>query len=110
MAEFTGFVEEQLGAALGDPGRVRSRRMFGGWGIYIDDVMCALIGDDALYLKVDEQSVPHFKERELEQFMYPKDGKLVGMSYYRAPEDVFDDPDEMRHWAVLALEAALRSR
>ena len=69
-----------------------------------------LVADDELYLKVDELSQQHFIEQGLPQFMYPKGSKMVGMSYYRAPEETLEDPAEMKEWAQRAHEAALRYR
>lgn len=91
-------------------GPVRARRMFGGYGIYHDDLMFALVADDVLYLKVDDKSVAAFTERGLQPFEYAKDSKMVKLSYYMAPEEIFDDPETASAWAVLAFEAALRAR
>ena len=63
-----------------------------------------------LYLKADADSRQFFEDRGLGPFEYNKKGKVMQMSYYAAPEEVFDDPDEARNWAVRAYEAALRSR
>jgi DNA transformation protein len=38
------------GQLLGAAGRSVARRMFGGFGLYCDGVMFALIADDVLYL------------------------------------------------------------
>ena len=106
MSEYVEFVRETL-EPFGD---VRARRMFGGWGLYHRDLMFALIVDDALYLKTDDQSVHWFDERGLAPFEYMKKGKATRLSYYAAPEEIFDDPDEARAWATRAYEAALRGR
>ena len=91
-------------------GPVDSRRMFGGYGIYHDDLMFALVAYDTVYLKADAESSARFEDAGLEQFEYVKNGKPMKMSYYAAPEAIFDDPDEAKFWATLAYEAALRSR
>jgi len=44
-ADFADYAVELLGAA----GRVAARRMFGGYGLYCDGVMFALIADDVPY-------------------------------------------------------------
>ena len=82
--------------------------MFGGWGIYHEDVMFALIADDELYFKVDAENRSHFEGRALGPFVYEGGGKRVAMSYHRAPEEVFDE-DAMTRWANLALGAAKRA-
>ena len=48
--EFVDFVLESLQPL----GGVGARRMFGGWGIYKDGVMFALVARDQLFLKVDD--------------------------------------------------------
>ena len=84
--------------------------MFGGYGIYHDGIMIGLVADDTLYLKVDKTTEKHFIEKALTPFEYDKGNKKVKMSYYLAPEEIYDDPDEASHWASLAYEAALRSK
>ena len=106
MSEFVDNLQE----VFAEFGAVRSRRMFGGYGIYHDDLMFALVADDELYLKADAQSREHFVAQGLEPFEYIKQGKPMQMSYYRAPEEIFDDPALAREWAVLAFEAALRGK
>jgi DNA transformation protein len=91
-------------------GPVEARRMFGGYGIYHDDLMFGLVADDVLYLKTDEKSVTAFTELGLSPFEYEKHGKKLKMSYYLAPEEIFDDPEQAKAWADRAFEAALRSR
>jgi DNA transformation protein and related proteins len=91
-------------------GSVSARPMFGGHGLYHDGVMFALVADSVLYLKVDERSVDVFQEQGLTPFEYEKGGKTLRMSYYTAPESIFDDPEQAREWAVLAFDAALRAK
>ncbi len=106
MSEFTDYLQE----AFREFGPIDTRRMFGGHGVYFDGLMIGLVADDTLYLKADIESAPVFREHELPQFMYPKGNKMVGMSYYLAPEEALEDPSEMREWAQLAYDAALRVR
>lgn len=88
---------------------VSAKRMFGGYGLFRDGLMFALVSDDTLYFKADDQSAARFTERELEPFTYSKAGKPMQMSYYRAPEETMDSSEEMCEWARLAYEAALRA-
>ena len=106
MSEFVEYLTE----VFQDFGAIRSRRMFGGYGIYHDNLMFGLVADDVLYLKVDAQSVRLFEDKGLKPFEYVKNGKSMKMSYHMAPEAIFDDPDVAKEWAQLAFEAALRSR
>ena len=90
-------------------GEVKARAMFGGFGIYHDGIMFALVADDVLYFKTDEGNLQDFAERELEAFTYERNGRQYSMSYHEAPGEALDDPDEMALWARKAINAARRS-
>jgi DNA transformation protein len=105
--EFVAHVLELL-APLGP---VRARGMFGGYGVYCDDVIFALIVDDALYLRTDEANRPAFVAAGLEPFVYLRKGEPRSVvSYYQAPPESMDDSAAMAPWARDALAVALRAR
>ena len=106
MSDFVNNLEDVF--ALFGP--IRAKRMFGGYGIYHDDLMFALVADDVLYLKADDKSSPEFIEQGMSQFEYVKSGKVIKMSYYTAPEDIFDDQEKAKQWAELAFQAAVRGK
>ena len=109
MAVSNAFIDEakDLFAPFGE---IRIRRMFGGAGVYCDDLFFALLDDGAVYLKSDETSRPAFEARGLSPFSYEgKDGKVGVMAYYNAPAEIFDDEDSLREWATRALDAAKRA-
>lgn len=91
-------------------GAVRSRRMFGGHGIYVDDIFIALIAFERLYLKADAQTRPQFERAGCEPFTYDREGEPASLNYLTAPDEAMESPHAMRPWARLALEAALRAR
>jgi DNA transformation protein and related proteins len=99
-----------LGESLSPLGVVRIRRMFGGAGVSIDGFSIALIADDTLYLKADPGNVARFDAEGLEPFLYDKGGRMVAMRYRRAPDAAYDDPEVMREWGALALDAARRAK
>ena len=90
-------------------GKVRSKRMFGGVGFYVDDVFIATIAFDALYLKVDDQTRANFIEAGGTQLVFEQGGKPAPMPYYLPPADAMESPEQMLPWARLAMMAALRS-
>ncbi len=106
MSEFV----DNLNDVFWQFGPVSVRRMFGGYGVYHDGLMFGLVADDVLYLKVDEESVGRFTELGLDPFEYEKNGARIKMSYYMAPESIFEDPEQAKEWATLAFDAALRAR
>jgi DNA transformation protein len=91
-------------------GLVRIRRMFGGAGVSIDGLNIGFCGDDVLYLKVDTDNAAAFDAEGLEHLIYNKAGVPTPMSYRRAPDAAYDDPEIMREWAGLALAAAIRAK
>lgn len=104
--EFVEFVLEQMTPF----GRARARAMFGGYGIYMDDRIFAIIVDDRLYFKADAATRSEFAVKGLGPFTYVVRGKSVTMPYFEAPPEVFEEPDSMRHWVQLAYAAAGRTR
>jgi DNA transformation protein len=91
-------------------GPVEAKAMFGGWGLYHQGVFFALIAEDALYLKTDDENRAEFEALGLEPFVYAmKDRESITMSYRQAPEDALESPDAMVPWARSAYGAALRA-
>lgn len=91
-------------------GPVRARGMFGGFGIYHEDVMFGLVAYDVLYLKVDDATKERFRAAGGEPFSYEGKDKPIEMSYWTPPEEAADDPAALLPWAELALEAARRAK
>ena len=90
-------------------GPVRVARMFGGHGVYHDNLIFALVVRDVLYLKTDAQTLPHFEALQLPAFSFERQGKVMTTSYRQAPETVFEDRQEAALWGRRAVEAALRA-
>ncbi|MBL8564399.1 MAG: TfoX/Sxy family protein [Hyphomicrobiaceae bacterium] len=101
---------EHLLELLAGAGPVIARRMFGGAGLYADGIMFALVANDILYLKADAETEPRFRDAGMIPFTYTGRGKAVVMSYWRAPEHLYDEPDEMVEWARAAMAAARRAQ
>ena len=91
-------------------GAARAQRMFGAFGLRIDGVFMALLASERLYLKADALTRPQFEAAGCEPFVYEARGRRVALGYWSAPPQALDSPDDMRAWARLALEAALRAR
>ena len=105
-SEFVDYLLEQL-ASLGE---VSARGMFGGWGIYHEGRMFALVAEDTLYLKADDANRADFERENLQPFRYAKSDRGVAvMSYYQPPAAAIDDRDLLCAWARKGLEAAGRA-
>lgn len=101
--EFLEFLNDQLSPF----GPVSARRMFGGAGLFRDDLMFALIAEDTLYFKIDERNRPDYEAAGMAPFTYEGKGRKMQMSYYEVPPDVLEDQTEISEWAGKAFEAAL---
>lgn len=100
--EFLKYVTDQFSAL----GPVRTRRMFGGVGIYHDEKFFALIDNDTLYLKTDVANEPRFKKAGMTPFQ-PWPGHI--MNYWTVPSDVFENKESLAEWSKGALAAASHS-
>ena len=103
--DFAEFLCDQL-APLG---RVTVRRMFGKTGVFCDGFMLGMVRDNTLYFRVDDDNRATFKEaRSFPPLNYDKKGGTIDLSFWRAPERLFDEPEELLAWARAALAAARR--
>ena len=91
-------------------GPVVPRRMFSGFGVFADGTMFALVARGTLYLKADRETIAAFETEGQGPFTYATKGGTHSLtSYWRAPDRLYDDPDELAAWARDALAAAHRS-
>ena len=102
---FAEFLCEQL-APLG---RLSMRRMFGKTGVFCNGVMFGVVSDDTLYFRVDDGNRAIFAEAASSPPLnYEKRGTTIDLAFWRAPDRLLDEPDELIAWARAALAAAHR--
>jgi DNA transformation protein and related proteins len=95
MALEDGYVEYVMDL-LGPLGAVTGRRMFGGYGIWEDGDMFALLDrGSTLYFKVGDEARARYADAGSEQFMT--------MPYWSVPVDVLEDEDRLHAWAREAI-------
>jgi len=104
-ADFREFVLEQLRPLQ----NVSSRPMFGGVGIYADELFFAIIADDVVYLKVDDKNRGDYEVAGKQPFK-PFPDRPSSMNYYELPVEVLEDPEQLLDWSRKAVEAAARSK
>ncbi|MGO1120165.1 TfoX/Sxy family protein [Rhodovibrionaceae bacterium A322] len=90
-------------------GPVELRHMFGGHALYMEDAIFGLIGEDVIWLKVDDQTKETFRDAGSRPFVYTGKNKPVEMPYWSVPEGCEDSPAELLPWAQLAVEAGQRA-
>ena len=94
---------EFLVAELSELGLVRSRKMFGGYGVFGDDVMFALVSSEGrAYFKIGDGNRSLFEGAESERF-----GK---MPYSSIPLDVLENRADLLRWARAAIAVSKESR
>jgi len=103
--EYLAYVLEQLAGM----GRLTSRRMFGGAGIYCGGLFFALIFGDQLYFKVNDTNRSEYEKRGMERFRPYADRPHLSMTYYTVPVEVLEDQEQLIEWGRCAVAAALNS-
>ena len=103
---FRQFVLEQLQRVLP---AIRAKSMFGGVGIYSEELFFALIDDETVYFKVNDTNRSDFEERGLGPFR-PFGDEGETMQYYELPPDLLEDPDALRPWADKAVQVARQAK
>jgi len=90
---------------------VTVRRMFRSAGIFCNGVMFGLVNDGSIYLKVDDSIIPDFEREGSRPFTYTRGQRgTVALPYWRLPERLYDDPDELAAWAMRSFAVAERKK
>ena len=82
--------------------------MFGGVGLYSNDVLFGILSADTLYLKVDDSNRGRYEAAGMTAFK-PYSDKPMTMPYYQVPADVIEDRDELAVWARASVRVAVRA-
>lgn len=94
---------EKLVDTLSDLGKVHSRKMFGGYGIFESGAMFALITSEGkIHFKVDQSNRKRFENAGAEQH-----GK---MPYFEIPQNVLKNEQKLHEWARDSIDLAHTSK
>ena len=102
-SDFLAYVLEQLAGLAG----LSARRMFGGVGLYCEELFFGLIDNDTLYLRVNDDNRADYTARGMSAFRPYADRPELSMSYYEAPADVLEDPAQLVSWARRSVAVAM---
>ena len=94
-SDYVDYIVDKL-AGLGD---VHSRAMFGGYGIFHEGLMFALISDDVLYFKVDDTNREMYEKAGSNKFPH-------GISYWEVPTEIFEEQAKLYEWAEISIDIA----
>lgn len=95
------FKDYIVGDILGHITQVTAKRMFGGYGLYLDGHIFAIITSDTdLYYKVDDTNRGQFIAAGSEPFVYTghKNKKPTTMPYWIIPESILEDRNTITDW------------
>jgi DNA transformation protein and related proteins len=87
---------------------ISMRAMFGGVGIYYSGLMVALVAQEELYFKADDETASFFKSHGSVPFTYQSRGKSIALSYWKVPTEVLEQSDQLREWFSKAITSAQR--
>lgn len=91
-------------------GPIALRRFFGGEGIYAGSVMIGMVFGDTVYFKTDDKTIKAFRKEGSLPFTFKKHGtEIIETTWFSLPDRLYDDPEELAHWARDALTVASAS-
>ncbi|HLI12708.1 MAG TPA: TfoX/Sxy family protein [Alphaproteobacteria bacterium] len=99
-----------IAARLTPLGPIASRRLFSGFGLYLEDTIFAIAVRGRLFLKVDDKNRLDFVRRGFAQLTYEGRSGVVGLPYWEVPSAIIDDPRALRRWARKAHAAGVRAK
>ena len=101
---FAAFVLDQLAELPG----VEARRMFGGHGLYLEDVFFGIVHEGRLYFRADGESREEYLTRGMKPFR-PNPRQIL-RNFLEVPADVIEQPRLLGQWARRAGVAAERGK
>lgn len=83
---------------LAPVGGVSSKSMFGGYGLFHEGGMFALISGTGLFFKVDDSNRSAYEQAGSKQYK--------PMPYYQVPAEVLENTEKLLEWARLSIAVA----
>ena len=91
-------------------GQIKSRSMFGGFGIFADDTMFALVVNDKLHIRADDKLANQFQTEGLSPYVYKKRGFPVVTKYFALTDDIASCEERALSLAYRSLEVAKKEK
>ena len=89
---------------------IRAKRMFGGYGIYQNSIIFAIIAENELYFKVDESNIDLYKDLNSEPFTFLARGKTISMSYWKVPDEILEDRALLAKYVKLSVLVSAKNK
>lgn len=91
-------------------GIVKSRSMFGGFGIFIENTMFALAVKDKIHIRANKITANKFKKLGFQPYVYQKRGFPVVTNYFALPQECWQNPEVILQYAREALDIAKQAK
>ena len=104
-AGFREFVLDQLAGVNG----LRARAMFGGVGLYAQEIFFGIVAADVLFFKVDDTNRREYEAAGSSPFK-PYADRAMTMPYYNVPIVVLEDAAMLGEWAAGAVVVARNAK
>lgn len=104
---FNEYVVHDLLAHIPD---ITSRAMFGGYGLYKDGFIFAIIVEDELYFKVDKSNQPDYERYGSQPFVYQGKNKPMTMAYWKLPAEIMENPDKLEQWVITSWQISQKGK
>lgn len=96
---------------LAQLGRVEVRSQFGGYALFINRIVFALVKEGGLYLRTSSSLNRYIQQYPLQRFIFYKKGYAIALNYYRVNQRLWSNAERLKILAWCALqEARLRKQ
>jgi DNA transformation protein len=84
-------------------GPISARRLFGTWGLYLEDRIFAIVHGGIIYFRTNGDTVSRYHDAGSQPFLYRRaDGRSTVLQYHEVPAHVLEDGDIACAWAYEA--------
>lgn len=99
MSKQNTFIEYIMNDLFANMRGITHRAMFGGYGIYKNNIIFALVAYDKLYFKVDDTNRAEYEALGSKPFTYArKNHPPTTMSYWELPVEIMEDQEKLKKW------------
>lgn len=91
-------------------GQIGCRPLFGGYSLFVDGVIFAMVSDGDLYLRACEQCTDYFTKKSASTLQYFKRGLPIQLNYYRVDDELWQNTERLVQLSACALRSARRER
>lgn len=90
---------------LGEIPHLSAKKMFGGYGLYVEKTIFGIYADNGIFLKVSPEIIEEMKKKKSHPFSYARNGKVISMKhYFLVPEAIIDNSALLKKWGIRAIE------